>query len=256
VFEVPAERYDDYMGRYSRRLAPLFAGFVGVGVGARVLDVGCGPGALTEELARLVGPESVAAADPSASFAAACAARVPGADVRQGSAEALPWADGAFDAACAQLVLAFLDDPGHGVREMVRVVRPGGTVAACTWDMEGGMTMIDLFWEAARGLDPEAPAEGGRTRFGRPTELRALWSSAGLDDIEVAPLVVEAEYADFDDFWRPMIGGVGPVGAYCASLTSERQDAVRDACRRALGDAEGSFTLDARGWAVKGRTPG
>ncbi len=256
TFTGPAEGYDNFMGRYSQPLAPLFAGFAGVEPGMRVLDVGCGPGALTEILAGLVGPDQVAAAEPSPSFAAACATRVPEADVREAPAEDLPWEDGAFDAALAQLVLHFMTDPLAGLREMQRVVKPGSVVIGCTWDTAGRMTMLGTFWEAALALDPSAPAERGRSRLGRPEELRELGISAGLEGVAVEPLDVSATYRDFDDFWDPFTAGVGPTGAYCVSLDPAAQDALREECRRRLGNPESAFELPGRAWALRGRAPG
>ncbi|HEV7773711.1 MAG TPA: class I SAM-dependent methyltransferase [Conexibacter sp.] len=254
TFAVPPEGYDSFMGRYSRQLAPLLAHFAGVRPGVRALDVGCGPGALTEVLAGLIGPAQVGAADPSPGFAAACAARVPGADVRTAAAETLPWEDAAFDVALAQLVVEFMGDPGAGVREMRRTVKPGGTVAACTWEADGGMTMLHAFWEAAVAVDPAAPAEP--MRLGRPGPLRELWASAGFGDVAVEPLDVECAYEDFDSFWRPFTGGVGPAGAYLASLAPDTQAALREEGRRRLGDPQSAFRLSARAWAVRGRVPG
>jgi SAM-dependent methyltransferase len=252
-FSVPAESYDDFMGRYSQPLAPLLVGLAGVESGMRVVDVGCGPGALTQTLAGLVGPDHVAAADPSAGFAAACASRVPGADVREAPAEALPWADGAFDAALAQLVLHFMADPVEGLREMQRVVKPGAVVAGCTWDTSGRMTMLGTFWAAALALDPSAPAETGRERLGKPGELLEVGTAAGLDDIAVEPLDVSVAYRDFDDFWNPFTRGVGPTGAYCASLDPSAQHELREETRQRLGSPESGFELSARSWALRGR---
>ncbi|MFL5817558.1 MAG: class I SAM-dependent methyltransferase [Conexibacter sp.] len=254
TFAVPPAGYDSFMGRYSRQLAPLLARFAGVRPGVRVLDVGCGPGALTEVLAGLVGPEHVAAAEPSPGFAAACAARVPGADVRAVPAETLPWEDATFDVALAQLVVEFMGDAGAGVREMVRVVKPGGTVAACTWEADGGMTMLHAFWEAAVAVDPAAPAEP--MRLGRPGAMRELWAGAGVGEIVVEPLDVECAYEDFDGFWRPFTSGVGPAGSYLASLAPDAQAALREECRQRLGDPQSAFRLPARAWAVRGRVPG
>src|SRR5512144_682714 len=134
LFATPAESYDAFMGRYAQALAPLLADFAGVARGRRVLDVGAGPGALTEVLAHRVGAQAVAAAEPSPSYAATCAQRVPGADVREVVAESLPWDDGTFDVALAQLVLNFMRDAATGVFGMQRVVKPEGVVAGCTWD--------------------------------------------------------------------------------------------------------------------------
>lgn len=254
-FTAPDE-YDRFMGRYSAGLAPEFARFAGIRTGATVVDVGCGPGALTAALADRAGPASVAGADPSPQFVAACAARVPGADIREAGAERLPWADGEFDAALAQLVLHFMSDARAGVTEMARVVRDGGTVAACTWDSEGAMTMLHHFWEAALALDPAAPAYRDRTSLGGPDGLRELWGSAGLGDVSIEAIDVNAEYSGFDELWGTFGLGIGPAGSYCASLEPERREALRDGFRARLGDPGAPLELEARAWAVRGLVPG
>ena len=252
AFAVAGHAYDRFMGRYSRELAPQLIEFARIEPEMRVLDVGCGPGALTERLAERVGAERAAAADPSEPFVAACAERVPGADVRQADAEQLPWDDGEFDAALAQLVVNFMRDPHAGVAEMSRVVRRGGTVGACTWDYGDGMRMLRVFWDTARALDPDAPDEADTMRYRTAEELDELWRAVGFDDVETAPLVVETTYADFDDLWEPLTLGVGPAGSYCTSLEPERQAALRDALFANLGSPAGPFTLSARAWAVRG----
>jgi ubiquinone/menaquinone biosynthesis C-methylase UbiE len=253
TFVTSRSAYDGYMGRYAVRLAPLLIAFAGVQRGERVLDVGSGPGSLAEVLGDLVGPEHVAAVDPSEPFAAATAERVPAADVRVGAAESLPWPVDTFDAALAQLVVNFMSDADAGVAEMRRVVRPGGTVASCTWDYSGGMTMLRTFWDAALTLDAEAPDEARTMRYHDPEDLRELWLRAGLEEVETDALVVDASYRDFDDYWEPFTSGVGPGGAYCLSLDPDRRAALREECRHRLGDPESAFTLSATAWAVKGR---
>jgi SAM-dependent methyltransferase len=253
TFAVSGDAYDRYMGRYSRVLAPRLADFASIAPGSRALDVGCGSGALTAELARRLGAGSVVAADPSEPLVAACSERVTGADVRVARAESLPWPDDSVDAALAQLVVNFLEDPAAGVTEMRRLVRPGGVVAACTWDYSDGMRMLRTFWDAALALDPEAPDESRTMRYQDPHDLAALWRETRLEEVETTPLEVEVEYRDFDDFWEPFLSGVGPGGAYCTSLSPERQVAVREECRRRLGDPRGLYTLTARAWAVRGR---
>lgn len=252
-FEVPGGAYDRLIGRYSVRLAPLFADFAGVEPELRVLDVGAGPGALTAELAARVGAGRVAAADPSEMFVAVCGARVPGVDVRLAAVEELPWEDGAFDAALAQLVVNFLRDAETGAREMSRVVRPGGVVAACTLDLGERVEMLHVFTEAARALDPGALDHGPVNRYRKPDELTELWQRSGLADVETAPLVVEAEYEGFDDFWAGFLTGIGPDSAYCVSLDEERRSALREECRQRLGSPAGGFALEALVWAVRGR---
>src|ERR687898_2831921 len=153
-FTVAADAYDRFMGRYSVPLAPRLADFAGVAPGQRVLDVGCGPGALTAELATRLGADAVSAVDPSEPFVAAARERHPGVSVQRAAAEQLPFEDQAFDAALAQLVVHFMADPVVGLREMARVTRKGGFVAACVWDLAGGTAPLSLFWESARELDP------------------------------------------------------------------------------------------------------
>jgi SAM-dependent methyltransferase len=252
TFAVAGDAYDRFMGRYSRELAPRLIEFAGIEPRMRVLDVGCGPGALAERLGERVGAELVSAADPSEPFVAACVKRVPGADVRQASAEALPWPDGAFDAALAQLVVNFMSDPHAGVAELRRVVRPGGIVGACTWDYRDGMEMLRVFWDAAEALDPGAPDEGRTMRFQTADELEELWRRVGFEEVVTGPLVVEATYADFDDFWQPLTLGVGPAGSYCSSLGPERQESLRRELLVNLGSPAAAFTLSARAWAVRG----
>jgi SAM-dependent methyltransferase len=252
TFSVDAESYDAYMGRYSSRLAPPFADFAGIGPGQRVVDVGCGPGALTAELAARAGAAQVAAADPSASFVSACSERLPGVDVRNSAGEQLPWAEDTFDAALAQLVLPFMGDAPAAVREMARVVRRGGTVAACTWDYGGEMQMLRTFWDAARAQRPDAVTEAQASRYGDPDALAGLWRAAGLAGVRTDALTVSAPYEDFDDYWRPFLTGTGPGGRYCVSLSDSDRAALRDECDRRLGRPRRPFMLSARAWTVRG----
>jgi SAM-dependent methyltransferase len=253
TFEVPAESYDRFMGRYSGSLAAEFAAFAGVEPGMRVLDVGCGPGALSTALVDLVGVGNVVGADPSEPFVEACRARL-GIEVERADAEELPFPDGAFDAALAQLVVNFMADANAGVREMARVTRPGGTVAACLWDYGGGMQMLRMFWDAAVELDPE---RGGRAdeagmKYMREGELAALWREAGLEDVRDGTIEARAAYADFDDFWEPFTLGVGPAGAFVATLDEDGRAKLRGALRERV-DEDGPFELSAKAWAVSGR---
>jgi SAM-dependent methyltransferase len=247
--------YDRYMGRFSDRLGPAFVSFVEVEPGMRALDVGCGPGALTEVLAERLGADLVAAADPSQSFVAACSERVPGADVRLSTAEGLPWPDAAYDVVVSQLVLNFVSDADAALAQMCRVARPGAVLSSCTWDYAEGMQMLRTFWDAAREVDPSALSQGETMRYCTEEELAALWVRHGLVDVETTALEVTADYLDFDDFWSPFTLGVGPGGAYLATLDAERQGHLRENCRRRLGAPEGPFTLDARAVAVRGRRP-
>jgi SAM-dependent methyltransferase len=246
-----ADAYESFMGRYSTRLASEFSRAAGVRPGDHVLDVGCGTGALTVVLADIAGPGHVAAVDPSEPFVEQCRARVPGADVRVAPAEALPFGDADFDHALSQLVFHFVQDPGASVAEMVRVTRPGGMVAACVWDMSGGMTMLRSYWDAVR--DAGLPEKDEVERFGvRRGQLVDLWRKAGLRNAREATLTVEAGYRDFAELWDSFRGGVGPAGAHAAALDGADRDAVRDALWRQVGSPEGGFSLEARAWYAAG----
>ncbi|HSS80290.1 MAG TPA: class I SAM-dependent methyltransferase [Gaiellaceae bacterium] len=249
-FQVPGDSYDRFMGRWSVELAPVFADYGRVEAGQQVLDVGCGSGVLTAELARRVGEENVAGVDPSP-LLEACRDRVPGADLRQGAAEDLPWADDSFDAALAQLVVHFMADPVAGVAEMARVTRPGGAVAACTWDFADGMEMLRIYWESARAVDPDAPSE--ERLFGRPEELLELWRATGLEDAQVEPLEATRSYEDFHELWNTFLLGAGPSGQFLIAQEHETQEAIRREYFGRLGEPRGRFELRARAWAARGR---
>lgn len=234
--------YDKFMGRFSVRLAPLFADFAGVSAGSRALDVGAGTGALTAELVRR--DATVAAIDPSPQFAATLAARFPGVDAREAGAEDLPWPDESFDVALAQLVISFMADAPAGVAEMRRVVKPGGVVAVCMWDREG-MELLHAVNQVQAVVDPDRSADAPHFR-----DVDSIKELLG-DGAEVELLAVEAEYADFDEFWAALSGGVGPAGAWVESLDADRRAQAREELRRVLGEPSGAFTLTGRAWAAK-----
>ena len=256
MFGGPAETYDRFVGRYSPALARAMCEHAGIVGGQRALDVGCGSGALLEALADTLGADKVSGIDPSDSFVDFAQARVPGARVVVGSAESIPFGDGEFDVTLSQLVVNFLADPEQGLREMTRVTK--AVVAGCVWDYGGGMTMLKTFWEAAAALDSERATplmEQHTMRFSTPDELASLWREAGLTDVATAPIVVEASYDDFDDLWAPFPTGVGPAGAYAASLDAVAQERLREELRRRLDDPYGPFTLSARAWFAIGNVP-
>jgi SAM-dependent methyltransferase len=249
-FDVSADAYLRFMGQYSEPLAARFADLAGIQPGQRLLDVGCGPGALTAELVRRSGADAVSAVEPSASFAAAARQRLPGVDVRRSPAEQLPFPDDTFDAALAQLVVHFMTDPGQGLREMGRVTRPGGVVAACVWDHAGGRGPLTAFWSAVRELDPAADDESGLAGA-REGHLAQLFTQAGLDQVQPAMLTVRVRHASFEHWWEPFTLGVGPAGAYVASLTPGRRAELRERCRRLL--PPGPVEISATAWAATGR---
>jgi SAM-dependent methyltransferase len=250
TFHVAGDAYDRFIGRYSRVLAPRFLAFAEIEAGP-VLDVGCGPGGLTETLAARFGATSVAAVDPSEPFVAACRARVPGADVRAASAEALPFPDRSFGGALSQLVLSFVRDADRAAAELSRVVREGGIAAACTFEAQG-FALARRFWDAALRFDPDAP-DDARLPFRRMPELDALWRRAGLRDIRAEAIEIEAAYAGFDDFWAPFASGIGPAASYLVSQPEARRAAIRRACFESLGRPAGPFSLPARVLAIRGR---
>jgi ubiquinone/menaquinone biosynthesis C-methylase UbiE len=254
MFDVAGDAYDRFMGRYSKLLAPAFADFAGVEAGANALDVGCGPGALTTELVRRLGAENVKAADPSPPFVAELHERLPDVDVREVPAEQLPWGDGFFDVALAQLVVSFMRDAPTAVREMRRVTRPGGVVAACMWDAAGGMEMLKLFWDSVRDVDGSSPsADESRMKYRTEPELRDLWHEVGLADVKTDMLAVVAAYESFDEFWGALQFRVGPIGEYFAKLGDESRARLHEVLRERLGNPSGTFELTGRAWAVRGR---
>jgi SAM-dependent methyltransferase len=245
-FASPAEHYDRFMGRYTIPLARALADEVGVGSGMRVLDVGCGPGGLTSELAGRVGADNVAAIDPAEQFVAACLEHNPGADVRQGFAEQLPWEDDAFDASLSCLVIAFMRDPDAGLSQMARVTKPGGRIGVCMWDISGGgMTMLRLFWSAMKMVKPDVEGEQRRTGTAEG-EIAERLIRAGLRDVTGGALEVSVDYAGFSDLWEPFTYAVGPSGKAFANLEDGQKEAVRETVRAELPD--GPFTLGARSW--------
>jgi len=249
AFGVAADAYDRFMGRYSTRLSPQLADLAGVREGMRVIDVGCGPGALTAELVERVGAPNVVAVDPSKSFVESARERLPGVDVRIAPAEKLPYPDDCFDAALAQLVVHFMDDPVAGLREMARVCVPNGVVAACVWDHGGGRGPLSPFWDAARELDPDVDDESDRAGA-REGHLVELFRAAGLREVEESVLESSSTFATFDEWWQTFELGVGPAGAYAVSLDEAQRAELRERCRAHVPEAP--FTVEARAWAVRG----
>jgi len=250
TFVVPADAYDRFMGRYSAQLAPQLADLAGVQAGQRVVDVGCGPGALSTELVARVGAAHVAAADPSEPFVDAARERHPGVDVVLAPAEELPFGDDAFDAALAQLVVPFMKDALAGLTEMRRVTRPRGVVAACAWDHGAGQSPLAPLWRAVRDLHPAEANESVQAGT-REGHLAQLLGEAGCSDVEDTALDVRVEHATFDEWWEPFTLGVGPAGAFVAKLDADGVQALRRRCRELLGD--GPVVIPARAWAARGR---
>lgn len=251
LFEVSADDYQRFMGRFSDPLARPFAdlGLVGVGPGEPVLDVGCGPGVLTRELARRQGAGRVAAVDPVDTFVRATRASIPGVDARRAAAEDLPFGDDSFAATLAQLVVHFMKEPARGLAEMVRVTRPGGRVSACVWDHAGGTGPLAAFWQVARRQDPDVVDEGGLVGS-TAGQLEALLVDAGLRQVEERPLTISVDIGTFADWWDPFTLGVGPAGQHVAGLDADARAQLERMLRAELG--AGPFTLRATAWAATG----
>jgi SAM-dependent methyltransferase len=246
-FEVGADAYWRFIGRYSEKLAVELADYAGVEPGQRALDVGCGPGALSAVLAERLGPSHVAALDPSAPFVDAARSRLPGVDIRLASAESIPFDDDTFDVALAELVVHFMSDPVAGLREMARVTRPGGTIGACVWDYGTDTGALSPFWKVARTLDPGVDDESGLAGV-RDGQLVELFRAASLRDIRSTALTVHVDFASFEQWWEPLTLGVGPAGAYVGGLSDEARAELKAACAASLPD--GPFTIDASAWTT------
>jgi SAM-dependent methyltransferase len=251
-FDVSADSYDRFMGRYSVLLSPQFAEFAGVRAGMRVVDVGAGSGVLTGELVQRLGAANVAAIDPSIKFVDAVRERHPGVDVRQGTAEQLPYADAAFDAALSQLVVHFMRDPVAGIAEMGRVTRSGGAVAACVWDLAGGRSPISPFWRAANDIVPSTDDESERAG-GSEGSLAAIFAEAGISKVESSDLVIHVHHASFEEWWEPFGLSVGPASAYLDKLEPATRDAIRERARELV--PAGPHTIEWHAWAARGIAP-
>ncbi|RFA22745.1 class I SAM-dependent methyltransferase [Subtercola boreus] len=251
-FFANAESYDRFMGRFSVPLAKRFIDLVAPALGGSALDVGCGPGAVTGELVDALGADRVSAVDPSEPFVQAARSRFPGVDIRVAAADSLPFPDHTFDLTLAQLVVHFMTDPVAGIREMARVTRPGGTIAANVWDFSGTRGPLGVFDRAVLDLDPSAPITE-ITKGTADGDLAAVFADAGLTDSAAGELTVSVLFPSFADWWDPFTLGIGPAGAYVAALDAPRRERLRHQAAELLPD--GPFTIRATAWTVVGRKP-
>jgi trans-aconitate methyltransferase len=253
-----SDAYERYMGRWSRRIAPLFTAWVDAPPSSRWLDIGCGTGVLTSTVLANCEPAQVRGIDSAAAFLQAARERIidPRAAFREGDAQAIPEGDGTFDVAVSGLVLNFVPDKDAAIREMARVVRPGGTIALYVWDYAGHMQVMRHFFDAAVVLDPKARDfdDGVKAPVCRPDPLNDLFARAGLTGVDVRAIDIPAAFESFDDYWTPFLGGTGSAPKYCMSLDEEARDRLREAVRRRLPSGpDGEILLAIRAWAVKGR---
>jgi len=250
--------YEQYIGRWSRKIAPLFLAWLAQPAGRRWLDVGSGTGALSAAVLERCAPQSLIAVEPSDGFRQV-ASQTLGSDARvlPGDAVALPLENGDRDVVVSGLVLNFVPDVAKALAEMLRVTAPGGTIAAYVWDYADRMEVIKSFWDAAASLDPAAASldEGIRFPLCQPAALRAAFEQAGLQEVDTTSLEVIAEFANFEDYWRPFLGGQGPAPAYAMSLSEEMRAELRSRLKASLPvETSGSIRLRARAWGVRGST--
>jgi SAM-dependent methyltransferase len=253
--------YENFMGRWSKRIAPAYVAFARVKSGDRVLDVGTGTGslALAVEAATISG--EIVGIDPSEGFItyAKKNAKPSRMSFEVGDAQALKFKDASFDQTLSLLVINFVPDHNKAIVEMRRVTRPGGVVSSCVWDYNAGMEMLRFFWDEVVALDPAmAPKDERHMKLSREGQLGELWKKAGLVNVQEKPLMIDQAYTSFSDYWTPFLRGAGPGGAYVVSLTDERRQQLEQRMRkRLLGDRQdGAFTLGARAWCVRGEVPG
>ena len=252
--------YEQYVGRWSRRVAPRFLSWLEIPAGRRWLDLGCGTGALSEAILARCSPASVVGVEPSQGFLDTAQKRLGARTrLRRGSAAEIPLEDAAVDATVSGLVLNFVPDARAALREMARVTAAGGAIGAYVWDYAAKMELMRHFWDAAAALDPGAAKldEGARFPQCRPDALTGLFSSAGLRGAEATAIDIATEFTSFEDYWQPFLGGQGPAPAYVVSLEEPARTRLRERLRERLPlRADGSLPLTARAWAVRATVPG
>jgi len=254
-----ADKYDAYMGRWSRRLAPLFLDFAGLAAGERVLEVGCGTGSLTFALPARADIAAVEAIDYEKQFVEAASERNTDAriNIQQGDACNLQFADGTFDRVLSMLVLHFVSDPERAVSEMRRVVRPGGVAAATVWDNFGGTPSVRMFWDIAAAIEPRAAERRDAVTIRpmtQPGELRRAFSQMGFHSVTEAMLTIRMDFANFDDYWSPMITGQGTHAEFLASLPEPTRQRIEVAVKAGYlcNRPDGPRGFASVAWAVRG----
>jgi len=257
------DAYELQMGRWSRRLAEPFLDFAGTADGEQILDVGCGTGSLTFAIAKRSNVKSICGIDSSKAYieAATKTNLDPRIEFRVGNACELPFADHVFDRVFSLLVLHFIPKTELAIKEMLRVARPGATVAAAVWDIRGGLVHQRIFFDIAAMLDPKAGevrAQQFTRPMSRPGELETAWRAAGFQNVQNAPIMIRMEFDSFNDYWMPCIGGQAAVGSYVATLSEAQRNELRKHMQLAYldGEPDGPRSYAAVAWTVKGIVSG
>jgi SAM-dependent methyltransferase len=247
--------YEQYVGRWSRRVAPLFLSWLNIPAGRKWLDVGCGAGALCAAIVDHCSPSSVVGVEPSEGFLKTARGRLAGrAEFHRGGATEIPLDDTSVDVVVSGLVLNFVPDPPAALAEMARVTVNGGAIGAYVWDYAGKMELIRFFWDAAVELNPDDMRmdEGVRFPLCRPEALVELFAGSGLNGVEMTAIDIPTRFASFEDYWRPFLGGQGPAPAYAMSLDETARARLRDRIRERIPtEADGAISLAARVWATR-----
>lgn len=249
--------YDFLMGRWSRLMAPLLVQQANVQDGDKVLDIGCGTGSLTRALLDIGPAMQVTGIDGSADYVEISRKSLNDsrAVLEQGDAQSLPYSDNDFDKCVSLLVMNFIPDAKQALKEMQRVTRAGGTIAAAVWDYGGGMEMLRHLWDEAVSIDDDAAAKHeGNMPLCRQGELESLWEECGLTEVSGTPLTIQMEFGSFGDYWAPFLTGVGPSGSYVSGLDDKIQAELKSRLQEKLanGKSDLAFNLNARAWAVRG----
>ena len=249
--------YEDFMGRWSRLLAPRFVSWLSVRPSANWLDVGCGTGALADAVCAAANPASIVACDPSEPFIEYARRRQVGRQVSfvVAGVGQLPTRAGGFDSVTSLLALNFFPKPEAAIDEMRRIVAANGLISACVWDYAGRMEFLRCFWDSVGAVDPSAAAldEGRRFPICRPDALESLFRERGLADVVCDSIEISTRFSTFADFWKPFLGGTGPAPSYVAGLDAPRREALAARLERSLPrEPDGAISLVARAWTVRG----
>lgn len=252
------DAYEQWVGRWSRLVAPVFLKWLGIPAGRKWLDVGCGTGALCAAIVEHCSPSAVAGVEPSEGFLKTAKENLaPRAIFHRGTATEIPLDDSSVDVVVSGLVLNFVPNPRAALAEMARVTGNGGTVGAYVWDYGGKMDFLRIFWDTAVELNPEAASldQGIRFPLCRPEALTELFAGAGLNAVKVTSIQIPTQFASFEDYWKPFLGGQGPAPAYAMSLDESSRVRLENRLRERIPvAADGSISLSARAWAIRGTT--